>query len=82
MSYNISPGSAVSSITWRQRLGEAASVDCDESAITMSLASAGGGSWIKIESEGFVFDSADEILNLAVVAERLRAEHEKAGVFG
>ena len=82
MSYNISAGSAVSSITWRQQLGDASAIDGDEATITMKFGSAGGCSWIKIESDGFIFDSADEIRTLAVLAERLRAEHEKAGVFG
>ena len=82
MNYDISPGSAVSSITWRQPLDEASEIDGDEGTLTVSFGSAGGGSWIKITSNGFAFDSADEILNLSVLAERLRAEHEKAGVFG
>ena len=77
---NIERGSAVSSITWRQPF-----VDYDnetESTITLSLENAGNGSWLAITADRFAFDSADGLLNLAVVAEELRAAHEKAGVFG
>ena len=82
MNYDISSDGAVSSITWRQPVTEMQERDDLENTLTLSFANAGGGSWIVLSAEKFAFDSADEILNLAVLAERLRAEHEKAGVFG
>lgn len=71
--------SAISEITWRQPPGDSVG---NESMITMKLENIGGGTWIELRSDGFAFDSADEILNLAVIAEDLREKHEKARVYG
>lgn len=77
----ITNDSAISSVTWRQRPSEASEVYV-EGTLTLAFGNAGGGTWTTINSDGFTFDSAEEILNLAVIAEELREKHEEATVFG
>jgi len=72
--------SAISEITWRQTVSESCK-DEQEPTLTLGFGNAGGGTWITLKADGFAFDSADEILNLAVIAEDLREKHERAGVF-
>ena len=74
--------SAISEITWRQPVTEASYGNEREPTLTLGFGNAGAGTWITIKADGFAFDSADDILNLAVIAEDLLEKHEKAGVFG